>query len=47
MRRMPDLRWKLPPGNDETYDASALGTYDPRLDLSRYVFPHLGLAESV
>ena len=33
-------------GNDETYDASALGTYDPRLDLSRYVFPTLDLLKA-
>ena len=26
-------------GEDETYDKSELGTYDPRLDLSRYKFP--------
>ncbi len=30
-------------GADDTYDASALGKYDPRLDLSRYVFPTLDL----
>lgn len=28
---------------DEPYDASQLGKYDPRLDLSRYVFPTLDL----
>ncbi|MDD2953539.1 MAG: DNA translocase FtsK [Parabacteroides sp.] len=33
-------------GNDETYDASGLGTYDPRLDLSRYVFPTLDLLKA-
>ena len=33
-------------GNDETYDVSALGTYDPRLDLSRYVFPTLDLLKA-
>ena len=27
-------------------DASALGTYDPRLDLSRYVFPTLDLLKA-
>ena len=30
-------------GETEDYDASALGKYDPRLDLSHYVFPTLDL----
>ena len=31
------------PEDDENYDQSQLGKYDPRLDLSRYVFPTLEL----
>lgn len=30
-------------GKEESYDASDLGVYDPRLDLSHYVFPTLDL----
>ena len=30
-------------GEDETYDKSELGTYDPRLDLSGYKFPEISL----
>ena len=30
-------------GEDETYDKSELGTYDPRLDLSGYKFPDINL----
>ena len=30
-------------GEDENYDKSELGTYDPRLDLSRYKFPETNL----
>ena len=30
-------------GEDESYDKSELGTYDPRLDLSRYKFPEVTL----
>ena len=31
------------PEDEETFDQSQLGKYDPRLDLSRYVFPTLDL----
>lgn len=31
------------PAGDEIYDGSALGTYDPRLDLSNYRYPELDL----
>ena len=30
-------------GEDESYDKSELGAYDPRLDLSRYKFPEVAL----
>lgn len=33
----------VPKGDDEVYDGSGLGRYDPRLDLSKYVFPTLDL----
>ncbi|MDR1525380.1 MAG: DNA translocase FtsK [Tannerella sp.] len=31
------------PDEEEAYDESELGAYDPRLDLSRYKFPEIGL----
>lgn len=34
---------EVPPGDDEVYDASALGDYDPKLDLSRFRNPPLEL----
>lgn len=42
---VPDegLTVEVAKGEDEPYDASDLGKYDPRLDLSRYVFPTLDL----
>lgn len=33
----------IPKGDDVPYDLSSLGEYDPRLDLSRYVFPSVEL----
>ncbi|MGM9760066.1 MAG: DNA translocase FtsK 4TM domain-containing protein [Parabacteroides sp.] len=33
-------------GDEEVFDNSALGKYDPRLDLSRYVFPTLELLQA-
>lgn len=37
---------EVPQGEEEVYDGSALGRYDPRLDLSRYVFPTLDLLKA-
>ena len=37
---------EVPQGDEEVYDGSALGRYDPRLDLSRYVFPTLDLLKA-
>lgn len=34
---------EVPKGDEEPYDASTMGTYDPRLDLSGYRFPTLDL----
>lgn len=34
---------EVPSGDDEVYDGSALGEYDPKLDLSRYKYPTLDL----
>lgn len=34
---------EVPAGDDEVYDGSALGEYDPKLDLSRYKYPTLDL----
>ena len=45
MRRMPDLRWKLPPVMMRPTMPRPC-TYDPRLDLSRYVFPTLDLLKA-
>ena len=36
----------VPDGYDGEYDLSELGKYDPRLDLSRYVFPTLNLLKA-
>ena len=40
-----DLKIEIAPGEEEDYNGSALGNYDPRLDLSRYVFPNIDLLE--
>lgn len=34
---------EVPTGDDEIYDRSALGDYDPKLDLSRFKYPTLDL----
>ena len=43
--RMLDSRWRLPPVM-MNLRCFGLGTYDPRLDLSRYVFPTLDLLKA-
>lgn len=41
-----DLKIEIAPDEEEDYNGSALGNYDPRLDLSRYVFPNINLLEA-
>ncbi len=41
-----DFTIDVAPTDDEPYDESALGKYDPRLDLSRYQFPTLDLLKT-
>ena len=39
------LEIEIAPEEEEDYNGSALGNYDPRLDLSCYVFPNIDLLE--
>jgi len=38
-----DFIIEVPKGEDDRYDLTSLGVYDPRLDLSRYKFPDISL----
>lgn len=41
----PEFSVEMAPDDDADYSGKALGDYDPRLDLSQYVFPTLGLLD--
>ncbi|MDY4845979.1 MAG: DNA translocase FtsK, partial [Parabacteroides sp.] len=42
----PQFTVEVAKGDEEVYDSSKLGKYDPRLDLSNYVFPELELLQA-
>ena len=42
----PQFTVEVAKGDEEVYDTSKLGKYDPRLDLSNYVFPELELLQA-
>lgn len=42
-KNVPQFIIDVPEGDDEVYDGSMLGTYDPKLDLSNYHYPTVDL----